>query len=36
MARAYSNANIRAARFKTAAFDGAWLASIGLPVLRGT
>lgn len=36
MARAYSNANIRSARFKTADFDGAWLASIGLPVLRGT
>lgn len=36
MARAYSNANIRAARFKTADFDGAWLASIGMPVLRGT
>lgn len=36
MARAYSNANIRSARFKTADFDGAWLASIGMPVLRGT
>ena len=36
MARAYSNANIRNARFKTADFDGAWLASIGMPVLRGT
>lgn len=36
MARAYSNANVRAARFKTAPFEGAWLASIGMPVLRGT
>ena len=36
MARAYSNANIRSARFKTADFGGAWLASIGTPVLRGT
>ena len=36
MARAYSSANIRSARFKTVDFDGAWLASIGMPVLRGT
>ena len=36
MARAYSNANIRSARFKVADFGGAWRDSIGMPVLRGT
>lgn len=36
MARAYSNANIRSARFKVADFSGAWRDSIGMPVLRGT
>ena len=36
MARAYSNANIRKARFRTAALEGAWRDSIGLPVLQGT
>lgn len=36
MARAYSNATIRSARFKVADFSGAWRDSIGMPVLRGT
>nr|DAR05653.1 MAG TPA: AAA domain protein [Caudoviricetes sp.] len=36
MARAYSNANIRSARFRVADFGGAWRDSIGMPVLRGT
>lgn len=36
MARAYSNSNIRSARFKVADFGGAWRDSIGMPVLRGT
>lgn len=35
MARAISNRNVLAARFETAPFDGAWLASFGRPELRG-
>lgn len=34
--RAISNKNVMSARFATAAFDGAWLASFGRPELRGT
>lgn len=36
MAHAYSNANVRSARFKVADFTGPWRDSIGMPVLRGT
>lgn len=35
MKRAYSNVNVMQARFRTAPFDGAWLASLGRPELRG-
>ncbi len=36
MGRAISNQNVLAARFETAEFTGAWLASFGRPELRGT
>ncbi len=36
MGRAISNQNVLAARFETADFTGAWLASFGRPELRGT
>lgn len=36
MSRAISNQNVLAARFETAEFTGAWLASFGRPELRGT
>ncbi len=35
MGRAISNQNVLAAKFETAEFDGAWLASFGRPELRG-
>jgi len=36
MKRALSNMNVQAARFETAAFDGAFLRSFGRPELRGS
>lgn len=36
MSRAISNINVLAARFETVEFAGEWLASFGLPELRGT
>ncbi len=36
MGKTISNKNVTAARFKTAEFDGRWLASIGKPELRGS
>lgn len=36
MGRAISNQNVLAAKFETAEFTGAWLASFGRPELRGT
>lgn len=36
MRRAISNKNVMQAKFETAPFTGAWLASLGRPELRGT
>lgn len=36
MGKTISNSNVLSARFKAASFEGAWLASLGKPELRGS